>query len=404
MLPIAIALILLPVVVGVYAYAVYPLALAAIARMRAARPIAGEGALPTVTIVIPAYNEQLQIAGAMESALAQTYPPDRRQILVLSDASTDATDDIVRGYAPRGVELLRMPVRKGKTAAENASVPMIRGEIVINTDSSVRLHPDAVRQLVAAMGDPHVGVASSRDVSVTTAEGNNTAEARYVDYEMAVRSLETRTGGIVGASGSGYAIRVGLHRHPVLDDLSRDFSASLTAHRHGYSAVSVDDAICYVPRTTSLSHEYRRKVRTISRGMETLYFNRDLLDPIHHGVFAWKLLSHKLARWMLPLSAIPAAAGLVLLAVKHPWVWSAVAVAALLLVLSLLGANWPATRPVPRWLPMSIVGALASNLAVVHAAWRFFHGHHDHIWEPTRRPVSQAELPRSSRAPEAGHR
>ena len=103
-----------------------------------------------VSIVIPAYNEEAQIGGAIEALLAQDYPADRRQILILSDASTDRTDEIVASYASRGVELLRMPVRGGKTAAENASCTRLRGTIVVNSDSSIRLHPSAVRELVLA--------------------------------------------------------------------------------------------------------------------------------------------------------------------------------------------------------------------------------------------------------------
>src|SRR5262245_19597509 len=97
-----------------------------------------------VSIVVPAYNEEGQIRGAIESLLAQGYPADRRQILILSDASNDRTDEIVAEYLSEGVELLRMPVRGGKTAAENASIPHLRGEIVVNSDSSVRLQQQPV--------------------------------------------------------------------------------------------------------------------------------------------------------------------------------------------------------------------------------------------------------------------
>ena len=386
MLVLALALIALPVVIGAYAYVVYPLIL----RLLPARPWSSTdkgGRRPYVTIVIPAYNEERQIAGAVEAALAQDYPAELRQILVLSDASTDRTDEIVSAYANRGVDLLRMPVRGGKTAAENASSALIRGEIVVNTDSSVRLHPSAVRLLVAAMEDPTVGVASTRDVSVTSAGPDNRSEASYVGYEMALRAMETRTGGIVGASGSGYAIRAALHRKPVREDLSRDFSAALTACRGGYRAVSVNEAVCYVPRTSSLPNEYRRKVRTISRGMETLYFNRDLMELGIHGDFAWKLISHKLARWLVPLAALPALVGLALLATSYWWAAVLLGLALTLGLVTVALVNWPADRPIPSWLPTGPFGAMAANLAVIHSAWRFFHGHDDHIWEPTRRAI-----------------
>jgi glycosyltransferase involved in cell wall biosynthesis len=383
-------LVSLPIALGLYAYLVYPAWLRLLAARRARRTASGTtvavtGAPPLVTIVVPAYNEAHQIRETIEALLAQDYPEARRQILVLSDASTDGTDEIVRSFSDRGVELLRMPGRSGKTAAENASLPHIRGSIVINTDASVRLHRSAVRFLVDAMADPTVGVASTRDVSIGASEASNQAEGSYVGYEMGIRSLETASGGIVGASGSGYAIRSELHRVRVRDDLSRDFSSALTAQRHGFRAVSVEQAACYVPRSQSLRREYRRKVRTISRGMETLYFNRELLNPFVHGAFAWKLWSHKVCRWLVPISGVPAAVGLGLIAFANPATsWTLAGVGAVA-ALAVAGATWPDERPVPSWLPSSVLGILSANLAVVHSAWRFVHGHQDHVWEPTRR-------------------
>lgn len=393
MIHLAWILVSLPVVLALYAYAVYPALLWVFGRGEH-RHASGRDDLPLITIVIPAYNEEAQIRGAIEGMLAQDYPADRRHVLILSDASSDGTDSIVREYESRGVELLRMPKRMGKTAAENASTAHIRGEIVVNSDSSVRFHQSSVRLLIAAMSDPTVGVASTRDVSVerigrAPSGGPETgAEAGYVGYEMWIRDLETRTGGIVGASGSGYAIRSSLHRHAVREDLSRDFSAALIAERHGLRAVAVETALCYVPRTASLSHEYRRKVRTISRGMDTLFYNRDLLDPIRHRSFAWKLLSHKLARWLVPLSCLPAMLGLVLLLSTHPLAAWLIGAGVVIGGLAFLGARWPDSRPLPGFLPPAVIGGLAANLAVIHAWWRVFHGHQDHVWEPTRRAVS----------------
>lgn len=377
-------LVLIPTALIVYTYALYPALLWMIARRR---PAAGHRSSlrPTVSIVVPAYNEEAQIRGAIEALLAQDYPSDRRQLLILSDASTDRTDQIVLEYEAQGVELFRLPVRRGKTAAENASAHLLRGEIVINTDASIRMHPAAVRHLVEAMADERVGVASSRDVSIARdAPGANTAEAGYVSYEMRVRALETRTGGIVGASGSGYAIRVGLHQKAVRDDLSRDFSAALTARTHGLTAVSVEEALCYVPRTTSLHAEYRRKVRTIARGVETLLHNAHLLNPARFGLFAWKLLSHKVCRWLVPPAVIVGIVGLTILAPAHRW--AAVAFLAVLAIGATagLGALWPTARPMPRTLSI-VTFAVSANVAVIHALARVLHGHEDHLWEPTRR-------------------
>lgn len=384
-------LFLLPAAIATYAYVIYPVILWAIARGRA--PHAHQSrALPRVSICVPAYNEEAQIRGAIEALIAQDYPADRRQILVVSDASADRTDDIVREYAKDGVELLRMPKRSGKTAAENASCALLRGDIVVNSDSSVRLHPAAIRRLAEAMADPTVGVASTRDVSVSRGPvAENVTEAGYVGYEMRIRALETATGGIVGASGSGYAIRANLHRIPVRDDLSRDFSAALTARTHGYAAVSVDDALCYVPRTASLRVEYRRKVRTISRGLETLLYQRHLLDPMRFGLFSWKLLSHKVCRWLTPGSAIFGLIGLAMLSGQHQWARWLLAAGAAGSLVAIAGTRWPAGRPMPRIVSI-VTFAAAANVAVVHALLRVALGHEDHLWEPTRRaplPISE---------------
>ncbi len=384
----AYTLVLLPPVLMLYSYGIYPGVLWLVARARARNASLAVGRMqPTVSVVVPAYNEERQIAGAIEALLAQDYPASRCQILIVSDASTDATDSIVHSFAARGVELLRMPVRSGKTAIENAACEFIRGEIVVNSDASTRLHPGAIRHLVAHLSDPGVGVASGRDVSTAVAHASaNAVEAGYVGYEMGLRDLETRAGGIVGASGCCYAIRSELHRLPIPADLSRDFSAPLTARRHGFTSVSVNEAIAYVPRTPSLRREYVRKVRTISRGMETLYRVRDMMDPMRYGSFAWKLISHKVCRWLVPVLAVPAFVALLVLAPHHAWAWLLVAGALVIAIVALVGAFWPDSKRMPR--PISMVAfAVAANVAVVHALVRLLGAREDKIWEPTRRDV-----------------
>lgn len=370
-----------PVAIGVYAYVLYPLTLWFLAKAR--RPIAGSTIRPTVTVVLPAYNEERQIGGALDCLVQQTYPRELLQIIVVSDASTDRTDEIVRQYADRGVELLRMASRGGKTAGENAALAIIRGDIVVNTDASIRLAAETIERLVKPFDDPSVGVASSRDVSVARSASNNSAEGGYVGYEMWVRDLETRAGGIIGASGSGYAIRRDLHRHPVRADLSRDFSAALTAKRHGFIAVSVPEAICYVPRTGSLRAEFRRKVRTISRGIETLIHNRVLLNPLKHGAFSWKLWSHKVVRWAVPPAFLLGMVGVAIAALASPVAQVAIGLFVLGSAITLAAFYWPDEKP-PRSIAM-LAFPVAGNFAVVFAIGRVLLGHDDHVWEPTRR-------------------
>jgi len=377
-----------------YTYLGYPALLKVLSLVRRTRRSGGRGGRgggqrlsgwPQISIQLPVFNEADVIAGTLDRILALDYPPDRRQVLVVSDASTDRTDDIVMSFADRGVELLRQPRRQGKTAAENAARVHLRGEIIINTDASVRIHPAAVKHLVAAFRDGSVGVASARDVSVANLETQaNAGEGAYVGYEMWVRDMETAVDGIVGASGCLYAIRADLHMLPVPDALSRDFSAALTARAHGHRAVSVPDALCFVPRSASLHQEYRRKVRTITRGLATLAHRRALLNPLRYGAFAWMLVSHKVCRWLVPWALAASLGALAVLSFTVPWARIVLATAVALAAVA--GIAWlrPAGEAMPRFVALPAYVA-AGNLAVLHAWLRFLAGRSAPVWEPTRR-------------------
>jgi len=387
-LTVIVAILLGALGVWVYSYAGYPALLWLATRRRASGPGPGPVRWPAVAIVLPVYNEGAQIAEVLEHILALDYPGPR-QIVVVSDASTDMTDTIVELYGARGVELIRLPSRRGKSAAENAALGRLNGAIVVNTDASVRVERGALRALITALADPRVGVASGRDVSVSVNETEaNRAEAGYVGYEMWIRSLETRLGGIVGASGCLYAIRAELHREAVAPGLSRDFAAALRARARGYRSVSVPEAVCVVPRAPSLRQEYRRKVRTVTRGLATLVAYRRLLNPLRYGVFAWMLASHKLCRWLAPLGAVAAAAALAWRAAVEPWARPLLAAGLVVGVLALVGWTWPARRTLPRALAV-VTWGVAANVAVLYAWLRLLVGRRDAVWEPTRR----AELP-----------
>ena len=148
-------------------------------------------------------------------------------------------------------------------------------------------------------------------------------------------------------------------------------------------------ALCLVPRGQSLRKEYRRKVRTIARGMRTLWYKRKLLNPLRHPAFAWMLLSHKVARWLLPWAALGALLALVVLA--SDLLWARVLLGLGVLVISLGALGWlMAERPrLPKVLATPAF-LLAGNMAAAHALLRVLGGGHDALWEPTRRDVVKA--------------
>jgi cellulose synthase/poly-beta-1,6-N-acetylglucosamine synthase-like glycosyltransferase len=164
---VAVALVAAPLVIAIYAYVGYPAALWVITRVRVKREqLQGGGEWPTVTVTVPVYNAKAGIRATLEGLMSLDYPRDKLQLLVLSDASTDGTDDVVREFAHRGVELLRASKRLGKTAGENAAHAVARGELIVNVDASVVIPPDSLKRLVRVFADQTIGVASGRDVSI----------------------------------------------------------------------------------------------------------------------------------------------------------------------------------------------------------------------------------------------
>ena len=378
-------LLAIPVLLLGYAYLGYPAALWLLTRGREWKlPTEDPPVWPSVTIVLPVHNEEKVVGATIEALLATDYPPDRRQILVMSDASTDGTHEIVLGFAGRGVDLVVMPERRGKTAAENESGRHARGELIINTDATTRIRPEAIKALVRVFQDPTVGCASGRDVSAGSgAAAANLAEGGYVGYEMRVRELETRAGGIVGASGCFMGVRTDLFNQLFPEALSRDFATPLLAKRAGYRSVSVKDACAVVPRAPGLGVEFRRKSRTMARGLETLWFLRPLLSPFRYGRFALMLISHKLVRWLglllMPLFGV----GLALVALDHPWALAGIVALVAGVAVGGMAFIWPGGRP-PK--PVLILGFVVSAPVAALVAWgKALNGEQNPIWEPTRR-------------------
>lgn len=373
-----------PIVTAIYAYVAYPAIIWAVARMRARDAAGAQGNdWPQVTITVPVYNAVASIRATLERILELDYPRDRLQLLVLSDASNDGTDDVVRELAGRGVELMRAPVRRGKTAAENAAVAVSRGDIIVNVDATVVVPAGSLKHLIRVFDDPTVGVASGRDLSVGASGNHDTgAESGYTSYEMRVRDFETRAGSIVGASGCFYGIRRRIRASALPAGLSWDFASTLVAKQQGYRSVSVPGAVCLVPRTAEIRSELRRKARTMARGLSTLFYFREVMNPFKYGGFALMLISHKLFRWV-PYLLLPAA----ILALGVLATQSSVAAILLAIVACGLVGGAAAIRYSIKLKPLALAGFIVAALSAGFLAWvEALRGTRMVTWDPTPRP------------------
>lgn len=242
-----------------YAIAGYPLLLWLVAR-RHHHPVHKDAELRRVSFIIPVYNGEKFLENKLRSVLALNYPRELMEILVVSDASTDATDEIARRFAPDGVRLLRVE-RGGKPAASNAGVPLTSGEILVFNDVRQPLDPESLRHLVSCFGDPEVGAVSAQCRIMAGETISELTVGLYWKYENWMRLQMTRIHSTFGCSGSYYCLRRSLWMPIPPDTLLDDVWLPLNSLLNGYRLLLEADAI-YYDYPTALQSEFKRKVRT----------------------------------------------------------------------------------------------------------------------------------------------
>lgn len=296
----ALGFVIAPIVLVAIGFGAYPLALVLMHRwMRRAPSVSDvQGELPEISIVIACHNGADVLRQTLLSLLSSGYPRERMKIVVVSDASSDGTDSVAKLFADQGVQLVSLPRRAGKTAAENAAGPHLTGTVVVCMDAGSCLEESALQRLVGAFGSAKVGVCSATDRLRGSSVGKG--EALFTRLEMRIRSLESLAGVSVGASGNLYAMRRELFDDQLDPTLTRDFACVLAALAGGWECVTVEDAVSILAPATTLRKEFRRKRRTMITGIQTLRAYLPLANPFRHPRIALPLLCRKVCRWLIP--------------------------------------------------------------------------------------------------------
>jgi cellulose synthase/poly-beta-1,6-N-acetylglucosamine synthase-like glycosyltransferase len=368
------------VVAIIYPHALYPALVWLLGRIRP-RPVRRRAWTPAVTVLIPAYNEVDCIGETVANKLAQAYPAEQLQVIVISDQSTDGTDDVVRRFADRGVTLLRREPREGKAAALNEAIRQARGEIVVFSDANTLFAPDAIQRLVENFADPEVGYVTGclsfvTDAESTSGGGNNA----YMRFEHWLRALETQAGSVIGVNGGVDAIRRELYVD-IPKQLITDFILPLHVLETGHRVVYDGRVEAQEVANEELSSEFRMRVRVALRALQGLAYMRRLLDPWRHPGAAFSLASHKLLRYgafaFLPLAFATNA----MLAVSSPWYRTLFVAQVLAYALALLGL-WDGLPRALRALTIAPTYFIVSNVAFAVSAVKFLRGQTMATWKP----------------------
>jgi cellulose synthase/poly-beta-1,6-N-acetylglucosamine synthase-like glycosyltransferase len=347
--------------------------------------------LPTVTIVISAYNEAKSIAAKLDNISSMEYPRDRLEVVIASDGSTDGTDAIVERYKEHGVKLVSLP-RVGKAAALNAAVNAASGEILVFSDANSMYKADAIQELVRPFGDPKVGgVAGNQVYRTEFSRGSSTdGERAYWSFDRMLKQFQGKSGNTLAATGAIYAIRRSLFR-PIADGVSDDLVTSTGVIVQGYRLIFASEAIAYEPVAATSQVEFGRKVRVIIRSWKALIVRRELLNPLRYKFYAIQLFSHKVLRYLVVFP-------LLMLFLISPFLWKTgflyrVATvgqvafySCALLGLLLNGTRFGRTKifTIPFYFCMVNAASLVAILKVLQ-------GHQVKHWEPQRQSRTQYE-------------
>ncbi len=288
---------------AVYSMVGYPLIMILLSRL-GRRTFIKRPIEPRVSLMISAFNEQDAIAEKIENCLALDYPLDRLEIVIASDGSTDRTDEIVKGYADRGIKLVRFEGGLGKTAVLNRAVEHTTGEILVFSDATGMYNPSSIREMVAHFADPRVGCVSGR-VGYNSEKGlASSGFSVYQRFALALRRAEGAFGTGCNASGSIHAMRRSVFRNGPSDTFM-DMVDPLHTAMQGYNTTWEDQAISWEEVRVKTGDEFQARLRIGLRLWRFLVYAVPRLPVLRSPMYCFQVISHKFLRWTIGPSMIP---------------------------------------------------------------------------------------------------
>ena len=266
-----------------------------------AKPLAlpADDDLPHVTLMICAYNEEDVVKEKMDNTRQLDYPADKLHVMWVTDGSSDGTNDRLRDYPD--VEIVYTPERRGKTAALNHGISLVKTPFTMMTDANTMVNKGAVREIVRCFQDPHVGCVAGEKRVMARHEQQMAAEGEglYWRYESTLKRMDSEFYSAMGAAGELNAIRTALYRPMPETALLDDFVMSMRMVDEGYKIAYTSDAYAMEYGSADLQEESKRKRRIAAGGLQSVWWLRVMLNPFRHFVVAFQFISHRVLRWTI---------------------------------------------------------------------------------------------------------
>lgn len=284
-----------------YTYAGYPLLLWMGAQV-GLRPVHRGSILPEVSVILAIHNEEKLIAEKCRNLLAQEYPQNRLQIVVVSDGSTDGSVEQVRSLQDPRIRLVEYAPRRGKAWALNTGVAEATGGILVFVDVRQILTPDSIRRLVENFSDPEVGAVSGELQLLKEDSEFGQAMGTYWNYEKWIRRTESGIDSLCGVTGCLWAMRKHLFSPLPEGIILDDVYLPMEVVRQGYRVVFDSRAIAYDRPSKDSEDEYQRKRRTLLGNYQLLRASRWILTA--EDRIRFQFVSHKVCRLLVPFSLL----------------------------------------------------------------------------------------------------
>lgn len=335
---------------------------------------------PCVNILIAAHNEEETIGNKLNSLLQQDYPPEKFDIWVLDDGSTDNTVAEVERFTDRRLHLLSLP-RQGKAHALNRGMRESHNEIAVFSDADTIWQSSTLTTLIAPFAHFQTGAVAGRLSTLTGLNHLGTGDNIYHKYESLIRKWETNLSSAVSADGGLLALRRELWQE-LPQDVTDDFYISTSSVCQGKDLVFAEMAIAYDTGVEKAKSQFNKRVRITVRGMTSLWRRRELFNPFRFGIYSFFLFSHKLIRRLVPCFGLLLLPASITLCNANTWYSLLLAVQVLFYAFGLLGLLDKGKR-LPKI--FSLIGfVLLGSYGLLVGVLLFFRGKRYTYWSPVQ--------------------
>ena len=284
-----------------FSYFGYPVVLGVLVMISKKTPIQKKEIEPSISIIIPAHNEEKVIAEKLENVLALNYPKDKMEIVLVLDGCADRTKEIADGFGDPRLKIIEQNPRKGKMAALNSAVPRAKGDIIMFSDANSIYEKNAVKKLVRNFVDEKIGCVCG-ELKYRNESLIGEGEDLYWKYEKFIKIKESQLRSLLVVNGSIYAIRKRLFE-PVEETLADDFVVPMVIAKKGYKLIYEPEAITLEKTAAGTKEGINQKARIIAQGLKaSFYIGRVIVSSGSLRLF--QFLFHKFIRWLVPIFLI----------------------------------------------------------------------------------------------------